>query len=220
MNDHPDDNLSKYFEDSHLKFGYVFPVPKSEDERVTTMCSAVSHYFVKEKIQAQVTRIDPKVNVQGYCQFSGGGDIRINTLQSILIVQGEIKGDDDEVSPIYDGTSVQSVSIEAKKGECDHEKLKNQLYANLMLGSVTEFVNRLPQYKEQDIQKVKKIVGYCIAYTGFGDVGFYKLIIEFGKRTAFITKVKLTRRLPTHAARLVDYFIQYYIRKHNQIASI
>ena len=68
--------------------------------------------------------------MSGYCQFSGGEDIRIDSQQSILIVQGEIKGDDDGgVSPIYDGTSLQSVSIEAKKGEYDHEKLKYQHYA-------------------------------------------------------------------------------------------
>ena len=70
---------------------------------------------------ANVKRIEPKQQTEGYCQFSGGGDIVVHSQVETLIVQGTREDDDSEeehrkLSPISDGTCASTTfSIEGKK---------------------------------------------------------------------------------------------------------
>ena len=61
----------------------------------------------------------------------------------------------------------------------------------MVIASTTKFINKLQEYDEISIVKVDRITGYGIAYTGFGDVGFFKLEMKFGKQTRVITKCEL-----------------------------
>jgi len=161
---------------------------------------------------AKVTMIDPKHQTEGYCQFSGGGDIFLDVKQQeILVVNRLIEGDDVEgFYLIHDGTSLATtMSIEGKRGDFDYEKLKYRLFANIMRTSITKFVNEIQDYDEAAIQKVTQITGYGIPFIGFGNIGFYKLQIEFGKQTKFITKIQLNQYPQPYAAGLIDYLLEY-----------
>ena len=131
-----------------------------------------------------------------------------------LVVNGVLtdKSDDqfypNNLSPIQGGTSTSTtLSIERKRGDFGHDKLKHQLWANMVNASVTKFIERIPQFDEQDILKVNKITGYDIAYTGSGDVAFYKLEMKFGDVTKIITKVQIGQHPRLNAAALVDYLL-------------
>ena len=170
-------------------------------------------------------KIDPKTQTNGYCQFSGGGDLCLYSNSQTLVVKGltdenDEKNDDGGLSPIYNGDSISTtISIEGKRGECSYEKLTYQLYANVVLASVTKFIDKLQSYNEEDIETVDKIQGYGIIYTGFGDVGFYKLRMTFGQPTTLTTKCKLAQLPQPYAAGLVDHLLDYYFKKLEQYLS-
>ena len=210
-------DLTRYFDNSALKFDYVYPKPLLEDNRMKCLYSALLlHYKLdREDAPAKMTMIDPKSQTEGYCQFSGGGDIRLHgKLKDTLVINTALIEDVEGISPIYDGTlSSMTMTVEGKRGEADCEKMKCQLLANMMLASITTFINEMPNYDEAAIQNLKQITGYGIPYTGFGDVGFYILQIEFGKNTKVVTKIQLNQRPRPYAAALVDYLFEYYFKK-------
>lgn len=126
-----------------------------------------------------------------------------------------------ELSPTKSGTSTNStLSIECKKGDVrgdDYESLLWQLYANMVSASVEQFVKTVTTIKRQDLVNLKRIVGYGLVYTGAGDVGLYKLILEFGEVTQFIPKLSVGRYIsfPIAASRvddLLDYVINQILK--------
>ena len=146
----------------------------------------------------------------------GGGDLLIATDQSTCsIVQ---QNTTTESSPIQKGTAMQHLALEGKKEDYDEEKLKWQLFANMMAAAVSQFLTNLKLYYTlKDIEEVKHIVGYGVPYTGSGVVGLYKLDIQLGAQTRIITKVAMRRHIPQVAAMLVDWFYDLYLNKLQSI---
>ena len=88
---------------------------------------------------AKVRKIGGDGFTHGYCQFTGGGDIYLDAKQETLVVSKGCEGD-GSTTPIDDGTSISTISIEGGKGDYDIEQLKYQLLTNTVLISVTSFV--------------------------------------------------------------------------------
>lgn len=125
--------------------------------------------------------------------------------------------DDQEISPKRKGTCTSTtLSVEGKGGNFDPVSLKYQLWANMVIASVSRFVKRIAVFNENDILTVDQIAGYGICYTGNGHVGFYKLEMRFNERTKIITKLAISHRSTVYAAVLVDYFLDYYFKKLDQ----
>ena len=62
-------------------------------------------------------------------------------------------------------------------------RLKYQLFANILCASVIEFINKMKNLMKYPLKMVKKITGYGVAYTGLGHIGYYKLEMTFNKKT-------------------------------------
>ena len=84
----------------------------------------------------------------------------------------------------------------------------------MIMASVAKFLDTLQKYDETNIIVVDRIAGYGMAYTGFGDVGFFKLEMKFGEQTKIITKCQLKQRPQQYAAAaLMDYLLDYFFEK-------
>ena len=220
LNDDIDYDVNKDFNGASVRSDYEYRIPVAESQRSLPLLLTVKQYVRNHSIPAHVEMVDPTLAYNKGCQFSGGGDIRISTdALSCVIIHDKTEADGGS-SPIYDGSTVQSLSVEAKKGDYDLKKLRNQLFANMMVASVSNFIDTLKNYTEKDILGVKQLTGYGIPYTGAGIVGFYKLRIEFGQPTQFITKIFMTQRPQGSAAMLVDYLLENYFMKLNKVARI
>ena len=90
------------------------------------------------------------------------------------------------------------------------------MYTNTILASVTNFVKHLHEYDEKSITELQQISGCGVAYTARGEMGFYKLLIEFGKPMRCVIKFDLAERHRPLAANLVDYSLDYFFGKLKQ----
>lgn len=224
-----------------LKESFVYP-DVSEDERMDALIASLNHH------KYNVMRFNSKRVKHHYCEFSGGGDIYLwkNSISKPLIFSVPTDGDGDttttpdspttsgaqthgaglssgdvNVSPVTSGLSkMSSLSVEGKTAYVDAEKLKFQLWANMISLMVTNFIKTIKQsaihphsqnvFTKDDIFKIKEFVGYGMACSGDGMVGVYKLEYKFGKYTSFVTKLELGRRDRIVSANLMDYTIKYY----------
>ena len=189
--------------------------PLNEAERIECLYLTTKAYVATRKFKATVKRVNP-LHQESHSQFSGGGDLLIATDQSTCsIVQ---QNTTTKSSPIQKGTAMQHLALEGEKEDYDEEKLKWQLFANMMAAAVSQFLTNLKLYYTlKDIEEVKHIVGYGVPYTGSGVVGLYKLDIQLGAQTRIITKVAMGRRYPRVAAMLVDWFYDLYLNKLQSI---
>ena len=115
-----------------------------------------------KKADAMIRRIKNPGFTHGYCQFSGGGDIYINSKlpsQCMVICHSNEETEDQD----FIGVST------FKKIDGGNKQLKYQLYANTILACVETFVEHLPEY-DKPIKEIQQISGYGIAITGLGNV--------------------------------------------------
>ena len=103
-------NLKKHFiapETLHIKPWYVSdPIPSSESERMEILSLAIhSHYIHEKNAPAKVTRII-NGSRDGYCRFTGGGDIHIEKHEMSLVITNAQEEDDPSLSPREDGQVV------------------------------------------------------------------------------------------------------------------
>ena len=160
-----------------------------------------------------VEKVNSTDVTQHYCQFSGGGDICIHgdNLET-LVVDGDIDGiTNDErldLSPIHSGTSTST--IEWKRGNFALRKLKHQLWANMITASIMKFISTIPHLNERGILEVDTIIGYGMAYTGIGCIGFYELNMKFGGQTEIISKLDISQQPQQYAAAFADFILDYY----------
>lgn len=223
LNDNLNDDLTKYFEDTTgrvLKENFCFPKPRYEEQRMACLLSTITSKYQLNKPNslAKAMKIEAKTQTDGYCQFSGGGDILVHAELETLVVKGVTTKDDEGLSPIYDGTSASTtISIEGKKSDnYSYEKLRYQLFANVILASITKFIDKMEKFDETTVEMVERITGYGIICTGIGDFGFYKLEMTFGKQTKLITRFELSQRPQPYTAALVDHVLDYFFKKLNQ----
>ena len=181
-----------------------------------------------------VKKFTAKRTTHHYCKFSGEGDIYLwnKSISKPLIFSGPTDGDGDttttpdarttsgaqthgaglssgdvNVSPVTSGISKSSsLSIEGKTGYVSADKLKFQLWANMISLMVTNFIKTIQQsaiyphsqnmFRKDDIFKIKEFTGYGVACSGDGMVGVYKL--ELGYRDRLVS------------ASMMDFTIKYY----------
>ena len=208
-----------------VKPEFELPVVPYEEQRIKKLLDNIKceYNLNQPNPVAKAEKVEPTTQMDGYCQFSGGGDICVHGANVTLVVNGLISEEEDEelspnkLSPVYEGTSTSTtLSIEGKRGDFGHDKLRNQLFANMVVASVTKFIKGLEQFNEEDIRKVNQVTGCGISYTGSGDVGFYKLKMKFGEETKICTKVPIARRIRVYAAALVDHLLDYYFKRLKQ----
>jgi len=207
-------------ENGQLKVPYTFRRPDAEENRVEALHMSIHDYFnlKSEDSGIQLKRIHSPGITNGYCQFTGGGDIHLEKLtDSLVIYSGPEMSKDITQSPIHNGETISDLTIEGIKTDESFNKLLGQLYANTILTCVTTFLNKCEKkYDAAFIKDVKQISGYGIAYTGMGCVGFYKLQIGFDGIMEFQTKFPLAQYPQPQSAAIVDYALDYFMGKVTQ----
>lgn len=203
-------------------FNESFMYPDApEYERIDALYESLHRH------QYNVKRCKSGKTTEHYCEFSGGGDIYIcnkNISTPLVFTAGETELDqpDEELSVGGGNVKVSQLSllsIEGKKGNFSPEKLKYQLWANmitLVIGNFIKAVNP-PIYQslftKHDLFKLNEFTGYGVACSGDGTVGVYKLEMKFGKVTSFVTKLELGCRNRLLAVNLIDFTLQYYLAR-------
>lgn len=166
-----------------------------------------------------------------YCPFSGGGDIYIeNGTSDCLVFMGDAEDTTDaegsndvhevtKVSPTKPGTQkLSSFSVEAKRDRIDLEKLKYQLFANMTMVCIKNFVDCCLQqkYSKTGLISVKLLTAYGALLCGDGGLAGYKLEIQFGQHGCVLPRVKPNHYNPIKAAKLMDCFIEKFMDKTDQ----
>ena len=153
---------------------------------------------------------------QGYCQFSGGGDICYvsNGMEATVITTAE---EDIGNSPKDNFEEIEVGVIEGEKTEgTSPETLISQLRANMIVACVNTFVNNLIMgITNKDLLEMKMLSSYGIVCTGAGDFGFMKLEIDFSKEMTFVHKIPFARRLHVTTAVYIDLALDYIVEKLN-----
>ena len=93
LNEDITDDLTKYFLDvknTHLRESFCYPKPSFEEKRMYCLQTTImDQYKLKSQhAPAKVEKIDPKTQTDGYCQFSGGGDLCLYSNSQTLVVKG------------------------------------------------------------------------------------------------------------------------------------
>ena len=213
-----------------VKETFTFP-DVSEFRQMEAFCNSLRSHSYK------VNRCDSVKTTNHYCEFSGGGDVYISkTNVSVPLVfvsstveestePAEESTESDEKSSVVDGnvhvsplahgdSRLASLIIEGGKGSCDSEKLKYQLWANMVVLAIANFMEAIKpsakSFTKADLLKLEQLTGYGMACSGDGMVGAYKLEMKFGEYTAFVTKIQLGYRDRIQAAGLMDFILRYH----------
>ena len=213
--------LERHFEvkeKAQIKPDFTFPKPTSESERMDCLWMTIRDFYQlsNENAPAKISKIAPPGLRQGFCQFTGGGNLFIESQNgnALLLFTGQNE-QDISLSPRSDD-EICGITIEGKKRDYDTDDLIHQLFANSILTIVSSFTQHINDYSEEFLVKIEKLSGYSIAYTGSGYFGFYKLIIDFGNPMEFVKKVPLNDYLRPYAASYVDFALDYFFGKLNQ----
>lgn len=204
-------NLDEYLIDSRARADLEYPNPESESFRMDCLYKVTNKYIQENGYPASATIINA-LQEKSYCEFSGGGDLLIKAdNNSCVVVQEEIHNPGS--SPTEPKTAIQHMAIEGEKGE-DIEKLKYQLYANLIAATTSRFLKNIQHYTLQDIFSENfALVSYGIPYTGSGIVGFYKLKMTFIGPIVITARLEIKMRPKDIAAALVDHLYEIYFKK-------
>ena len=168
---------------------------------------------------------DPSKTSYHFCEFSGGGNIYITKdISSFLVFV--VPTDEDlpttdkdspatksapegllQVSPLAAGVSkMVSLIVEGKKESCSIEKLKCQLWANMIVLAIARF--RITKLQLLDLAQLS---GYGIACSGDRISGVFKLEIDMNKgQTRFVAKFPLGCRERLKSVGLMDFTFHYY----------
>ena len=103
------------------------------------------------------------------------------------------------------GMLLSVMNIEGKNTESNEEKLKNQSIRNTILSSVSQF-----DISSERIRQMKQLLSYCIAYTGEGYFGFFKMRLQFGSGCTIIVKRTFGERQKPVSAALVDQSLVFF----------
>ena len=93
-----------------------------------------------------------------------------------------------------------------------NESLKYQLFADVILNCVSNFMANVNEYSEDFIRSVDSVNGYGAAYTGNGLIGFYKVEIKFGHAVKMVTKLEMNRYQPPTSAAFLDSALEYFTK--------
>ena len=179
----------------NLKPDYSFPKAKDEAHRDDVFYKALI-YHLQDKA-AHVEKIGNPGNTEHLCQFSGGGDLFVYKEKLSMVVIHESSNEcpsNEHPSPIH-----------------ENEHLENQLFANMLLNSVDTFKTKCKDYDESVLRKLDTVLGYGAIYTGFGEVGLYKLKLKFGFPLSIECKHEIKQYCQPSAAAFMDKVIDHFL---------
>ena len=202
-----------------LKHGFIYPKPNCEMDRINALSSSLVRHSFKVESCSTARRTNY------YCQFSGGGDLCIDKPAAaplVFLADNSPPPDDvpqssedagntlsSNTSPPTPGTcKLASFTIEGKK---DEEKLKYQLWANVIVATVDSFIERIEDFTTENILGVEELRGYGMACTGSGVIGVYKVEMKFNDPSRFVTKIPIGTRERLYTAGIMDYTLNYYL---------
>jgi len=208
-------DLKKHFlnpDTLHLDPLFVYPVLIDEADHMDVFRDALVLHLPDKDVR--VHQINNPGNTDHYCQFSGGGDLFITKKASSIVIchHDAVHSSQSHRSPIHEDEHMSGLTV-VKKSDAIIDSLKYQLFANTVLNSVGNFIYRCKneKYDEAFFQKVDKILGYGVAYTGMGQYGLYKLELQFGHAIKFVTKHKLRHYSQPTSAAFMDAALDYFL---------
>ena len=197
---------------------YSFPVATERQRQDFLYMSLKKHGY-------DVHLAESTKSLHHYCQFSEGGDFYVTkavTPPLVIVSPTEvatitadqstsISDMPSKLSPVSMGQSkLASLHIEAKQGAVDLDRLKYQLWADMIVGTVNKFVKSLKRFTIKDLVALEQLSGFGMACCGDGTFGVYKLEMVFGHSTVIVAKVELGARERLTTAALMDFTLQYY----------
>ena len=225
LDSNPDLNLEEYFVDAkglHIRPLFKYRLPEKEADRINCLYNALVKDLSLKTMN--ITQIVPPGNTEHFCRFSGGGDILISKKTELMVISSlrdsnsSQQRDDDSLYPSQPSPKeatecISGFTVEGKKMEAkSYESLKHQLFADVILNCVSNFMANVNEYSEAFIRSVDSVNGYGTAYTGTGLIGFYKVEIRFGHAVKMVTKLELNQyQRPTSAAYL-DSAVEYFTK--------
>ena len=195
------------YENGYLK-NFTLPFVNSESSRIVELNEGITKFYTSLK-HVSFPR------GQGYCQFSGGGDLCYvsNEREVTVITSGE-----EEIgnSPKNDFEEIEVGVIEGEKMEGKSpESVISQLRANMIVACVNTFINNLG-ITNKNLHEIQMLSSYGIVCTGAGDFGFMKLEIDFSKEEmTFVRKIQFAQRPRILTAVHVDLALDYIVGKLN-----
>ena len=182
-----------------LKYDFVFP-EVSEQTRLSSLKKSLeTHHYKVEAVDSSRTK-------NHYCQFSGGGDLCVtkDVTPPLVIVSPTNEVDQgtssspsspssstsgggmpsSNSSPLTVGDSkLASLLIEGKNHPPNLDKVKYQLWANMIVVTVQRFRDSLQSLTKEEIVALKQLLGYGMVCGANGSIGVYKLELAFGRVT-------------------------------------
>ncbi|XP_065882459.1 uncharacterized protein [Dysidea avara] len=214
-------NLTEHFIDPkslNLKPLFAFPEPKHEAERMKCLYNALVKNLSLTRVD--IAQVMPPGNTDHFCQFSGGGDIHITIKKESLVIS-DVRDDshssqqqDDypsHPSPIEKSDLISGFAVEEKKLAVNKELLKCQLFGDIIVHSVGNFIACIDECNEDFIRNVDCVEGYGAAYTGTGCIGFYKVEMKFGQAVKIVTKFEMNMYNPASSAAILDSALNYFM---------
>ena len=211
LDDDPQYKLKNDFvQDLYLKPDYTFPKAKYESHHMDIFYKALIFHLQGKAVH--VEKIGNPGNTEHLCQFSGGGDLFVckKKLSMVVINDQNEHPSTKPPSPVHENEHLSGLTMEAKKSEST-SNLECQLFANMLIKSVDTFKTRCKGYDESVLRKVDTVLGYGAVYTGFGEVGLYKLKLKFGSPLNIECKHEIKQYSQPSAAAFIDEVVDYFL---------
>ena len=200
--------IQAYREDGYLN-DIALPFVKRESTRLAKLKDGI------ESVYTSLEQVELPEG-QGYCQFSGGGDMCFVSSKSEATVITTAEEDMVDSSPRNDFEEINIGVIEGKKMEGKSQQaLISQLQANMIVACVNTFVNNLiTGIIDKNLIELQMLSSYGIVCTSAGDFGFMKLEIDFlGKKMTFVDKIRLAQKPHVLTAVYIDLALDYIVGK-------
>ena len=177
------------YENGYLN-NFTLPFVNSESSHIVELNEGITRFYPSLKHVSFPQG-------QGYCQFSGGGDICYvsNEREATVITSGE---EEEEIGN-SDFEEIEVGVIEGKKMEGKSpESVISQLRASMIVACVNTFINNLG-ITNKNLHEIQMLSSYGIVCAGEGDFGFMKLEIDFSKNEmTFVCKIQFAQRPHIH----------------------
>ena len=183
----------------------TFKTPDTELERAEALSKSMQKYYQN----SPVSFISSARRKEHYCQFSEGGDLHMsigNTVIAILDCDESFDGSSPDAADA--STFCDGIVLELKKYTSD-DTYRYQLFANMIVKSVNDFVQSLNKAKGKEILETPLLQTYGMACSGTGLFGFFKIEMCFNESINIITKLPLQQRSVMACAYLIDVCLDY-----------
>lgn len=164
--------------------GPRYRTPLTEKQRTENLENHLEKYLSEEQLPLSLKPYK-RMNISGYCRFSGGGHITMMSNQGVIVIGGTCVDQDEEVTPLKDGDVPATSTIENKlaTNPKTYEETEKQLFANMHRSASEATICGLIQ-GDLNATRVKRMIGYgTILKPGNNIVSLYKLVAELNGNT-------------------------------------